>query len=158
MGIDRPCHLAYIRHVPDLREPDLSTASAPGASRFRQLLDTSIPFRLLMFVGVPIGIIAALIAGSAWVGTAGEAHQAELAAAGPDGADARFYCEREVESLLKAPTTAEFSSTASASGSPYTVSGTVDAENSFGAMLRSEFRCTVEFLGNQHRVTVDYFE
>lgn len=53
-------------------------------------------------------------------------------------------CERAVRAQLKSPTTAEFSGTRGAgSGSSYTVTGSVDAENGFGAMIRNSFTCEV---------------
>lgn len=55
-------------------------------------------------------------------------------------------CERQVSAKLKAPSTAKFDTLAtvvSADGGRFTVSakGTVDSQNSFGAMIRSTFRC-----------------
>lgn len=47
-------------------------------------------------------------------------------------------CEGEVKERLKAPSTAKFESNATGGG-PWTVTGTVDAENSFGAMIRSSY-------------------
>lgn len=47
---------------------------------------------------------------------------------------------------LKAPATADFTD-GSDSGGPnsYTITGTVDAENSFGAMLRTGWSCDIEY-------------
>lgn len=73
------------------------------------------------------------------------------------GYEAQKTCERAIEQILKSPSTAEFSSQASGSG-PYDVTGTVDSENGFGAMLRSSFGCTVTFSGGNGSATVDYFE
>lgn len=53
-------------------------------------------------------------------------------------------CENAVRDQLKAPSTADFSvSTASLSSNKWIVTGSVDAENSFGATLRKDFQCTV---------------
>ncbi len=41
---------------------------------------------------------------------------------------------------------------------PYTVTGTVDSENSFGAMLRSNFQCTVTVTDDKTLTSVDYLE
>lgn len=71
--------------------------------------------------------------------------------------EAIAQCEARIEKLLKAPSTAEFDSDATGSGT-WTVSGTVDSENSFGAMLRSNFQCTVKIAGNSATTTVDYLE
>ena len=67
---------------------------------------------------------------------------------------ARKDCERLVESRLKAPSTAKFSSTATKSSGEWHVAGTVDSQNSFGAMVRSSFTCTV----TDDRVVLTSFE
>ena len=52
--------------------------------------------------------------------------------------EAVAQCEARIGKLLKAPSTAKYDSDATGSGNgPWKVTGTVDAENSFGAMLRS---------------------
>lgn len=61
-----------------------------------------------------------------------------------DGASAAEACKELVLGRLKAPATAEFSNLAtSGSGIRWTVTGSVDAENSFGAKLRMGWSCTV---------------
>lgn len=75
----------------------------------------------------------------------------------PDPYEAVLMCEKRVEDLLKAPTTAEFNLQATGSN-PFTVRGTVDSENGFGAMIRSQVQCTVEIEGEQGLVTVDLLE
>ena len=73
--------------------------------------------------------------------------------------EAIAQCEPRVEGMLKAPSTAEFNSNASTSGSRvWTVTGTVDAENSFGAMVRSSYGCTVTIGDGDANTTVDYFK
>jgi hypothetical protein len=65
-------------------------------------------------------------------------------------------CKQSVRSKLKAPTTAKFrdyfgDQAPSISGTgdgPYTVVSTVDSQNGFGAMIRSSFVCTAEYIGN----------
>lgn len=56
--------------------------------------------------------------------------------------EASSQCEVRIEKLLKAPSTAKFNSDATGYGT-WTVTGTVDAENSFGAMIRANYQCTV---------------
>lgn len=51
-------------------------------------------------------------------------------------------CENAVEQLLRAPATASFSSTASGT-ERVVVDGYVDSENGFGALVRSDYQCTV---------------
>lgn len=69
--------------------------------------------------------------------------------------EAQIACENRVKDALKSPSTADFDDEVTGSG-PYTVTGTVDSENSFGAMLRSDFRCTVKVTGDQTFTTIDY--
>ncbi len=66
--------------------------------------------------------------------------------------NAQVMCEIYVKRELKTPAKAEFASrrdleiTGSGNG-PWTVIGYVDSQNSFGAMLRSNYKCTVSFNG-----------
>jgi len=55
-------------------------------------------------------------------------------------------CKDEVTAALKAPSTAEFSSVSASRTATYswTVTGAVDAQNGFGAQIRSRFVCTME--------------
>ncbi|MGY1778762.1 hypothetical protein [Geodermatophilus sp. SYSU D01036] len=65
---------------------------------------------------------------------------------------AKVMCEDFIEERLKAPSTADFSgifdTTITGSGDDYTVRGYVDAENSFGAMLRSNYTCQIHDNGD----------
>lgn len=67
----------------------------------------------------------------------------------PSG-DAKRVCQEEfVPKRLKAPKTAEFTGvTVSESDGVYTVTGSVDAQNSFGALIRSTFTCKVRETGD----------
>jgi hypothetical protein len=58
---------------------------------------------------------------------------------------ARGVCEQFVKERLKAPATADFSDTEATSngGESRTVSGSVDSENGFGALIRNTYSCTV---------------
>lgn len=70
-----------------------------------------------------------------------EEHSPEL-----DLAAAELACQDFVRDRLKAPATAEFTEavTAPLAGyDRYTVSGAVDAQNSFGALIRNFYSCTV---------------
>lgn len=73
--------------------------------------------------------------------------------------EAIAQCEAAIKEKLKAPSTAEFESTATGGGT-WTVVGTVDAENSFGAMLRSSYQCSViiDNVEDTARVRIDSFE
>ena len=55
--------------------------------------------------------------------------------------EAEQHCEDFAEKRLRAPSTAKFDLAATGGPTYYTVTGTVDAENSFGAMLRSNITC-----------------
>ena len=62
---------------------------------------------------------------------------------------AEMGCKDQVEARLKAPSTAKFSDVSvKGIGGEFTVTGSVDSENSFGAMIRSEFSCDVEVDGD----------
>ncbi|WP_336632856.1 MULTISPECIES: hypothetical protein [unclassified Microbacterium] len=73
--------------------------------------------------------------------------------------EAIAQCETAIKEKLKAPTTADFSSTATGSGT-WTVVGAVDAENSFGAKVRSHYQCSViiDDVKDTARVRIDRFE
>jgi hypothetical protein len=72
-----------------------------------------------------------------------------------DSVEAQIACEERVKQELKSPSTAEFDDTVTGSG-PYTVNGTVDSENSFGASLRSNFQCSVRVDSKSTYTTLKY--
>lgn len=66
---------------------------------------------------------------------------------------AQAVCEDFVRDRLKAPATAEFSNIKrSGSGPNWTVTGTVDAENLFGAKLRMNWSCSLRLDGDTWRL------
>jgi hypothetical protein len=71
---------------------------------------------------------------------------------GGAGGSAASACEDLVADRLRAPATADFPGTSAytitGSGDTYTVAGYVDAENGFGAFIRSDWTCTVRATGN----------
>lgn len=71
--------------------------------------------------------------------------------AGPDETSAIDVCHHRVEDHLRAPSTAEFSgeNATPLSSKSYTVTGNVDAENGFGAMLRSRWTCTARWVEDE---------
>lgn len=71
--------------------------------------------------------------------------------------EAISQCEAAVEKQLKSPTTAKFHLTATGYDT-WTVTGTVDSQNSFGAMVRSETQCTVIVDGDSIKVRVDQLD
>lgn len=76
-----------------------------------------------------------------------------------DGADspqvqrkaAESACEDFVRDQLKSPSTAEFTGTSSTGSGPWTVTGEVDSENSFGAMIRASWSCEIRLDGDTFR-------
>lgn len=76
----------------------------------------------------------------------------------PLSEQAQNICYDEVLNQLKAPSTAELVSIASSptEGDTWTVTGSVDAENSFGAMLRNEFSCDLTQTGDGWRIDSVY--
>lgn len=106
----------------------------------------------LAIILAPIALIViALIIGAIWAGFNGSSND-------PNKYEAIRYCEDQIREQLKAPSTAKFDSDSIDSTSPFTVSGSVDAENSFGATIRSDFQCTVTISGDSFRAVVDYLD
>jgi hypothetical protein len=65
---------------------------------------------------------------------------------------AKDACQSWVKDQLKAPSTADFSNVSVTGGSgSWTVTGDVDAENSFGAKLRTGWTCDVRLEGDTYR-------
>jgi hypothetical protein len=68
---------------------------------------------------------------------------------GPDNErEAVAQCEGFADKRLKAPASADYDLTATESGGSWTVTGTVDAENSFGAQIRNDVTCKLHFEGD----------
>jgi hypothetical protein len=65
---------------------------------------------------------------------------------------AQTICKELVKASLKSPSTADFPWTdyrrQTHGGGKYTVRSYVDAQNSFGATLRSQWRCTITYGGS----------
>lgn len=104
-------------------------ASAPVTTTARRLY--LVVVRRLTPVLVPLLIVAAIGGGCA----------VEDDGSG-DGFTAEVMCEEFVKDRLKSPATAEFSEQAHrADGAAWVVSGVVDSENGFGALVRSDYTC-----------------
>ena len=67
-----------------------------------------------------------------------------------DGIMAEIMCEEFVKKRLKAPTTAEFSNQEhrDIGKQRWDVTGSVDSQNGFGAMIRGSYRCDLRYLGD----------
>jgi hypothetical protein len=78
----------------------------------------------------------------------------------PQDFSAESACNDFVRSRLKSPATAHFNAdTTTNVGSTYTVSGTVDSANGFGAQLRSSFTCTMTDTGDKwHLVNLEFVD
>jgi len=63
--------------------------------------------------------------------------------------DAEVMCEEFINKRLKAPASAKYThQSRQKNGAQYVVSGYVDSQNSFGAMVRTDFTCTVTDQGD----------
>jgi len=90
-------------------------------------------------------VIVVFAIGATIISSLGEDSGAE--AEGPTDAGAIDVCREAVKAKLKAPGTAEFlEEVATTDGDNYKVSGQVDAENSFGAMLRLSWSCDATWM------------
>ena len=105
-------------------------------------------------MGKVVGIIAVLFL----IGLIVKGCGGDSSGSGGDGRDeigASIVCEDFVKDRLKAPSTADFPSysdyTITGSGDDYTVEGYVDAENGFGAMIRTDWTCTVRAVDEDGR-------
>jgi hypothetical protein len=77
-----------------------------------------------------------------------------------DEIGAFVMCKEFVRDRLKAPRTAKFQSVTQADfdykgGQTWRVSSWVDAENSFGAMIRTDFVCEIRYEGDDEWRLVD---
>lgn len=59
--------------------------------------------------------------------------------------EAVAQCEGFADKRLKSPATAEYELNASETGGSWTVVGTVDSQNGFGALVRSDVTCVLHF-------------
>lgn len=70
--------------------------------------------------------------------------------------DARRVCHGFIDDRLRSPGSSDFEETSemdvTQSGATYVVRGKVDAQNGFGATVRSNYTCTVRSVGSQWRL------
>lgn len=69
---------------------------------------------------------------------------------------AEAACERAVVDKLISPATADIYSRAEGTESDWTIAGYVDSENVNGALIRSDFQCTVHITDDSQDVVVDF--
>lgn len=65
----------------------------------------------------------------------------------PGTGAAEVACENLVRDQLKSPSTAKFSNVEATGTGPWTVTGAVDSQNSFGATVRTTWTCRVQSTG-----------
>lgn len=57
--------------------------------------------------------------------------------------EANAQCEHFTKGRLKSPASAEFDLSSTYAGDAWVVTGTVDSQNGFGAMLRNDVECVI---------------
>ena len=93
-----------------------------------------------------LAMLALCVAGAALALSGDESQDPAVA---DRAVDAEIMCEEFIGRRLKVPATAKYSHTQTLKdGARYTVSGHVDAENSFGVMVRTDYACVVADQGN----------
>jgi len=93
-----------------------------------------------------LAMLALCVAGAALALSGDESQDPAVA---DRAVDAEIMCEEFIGRRLKVPATAKYSHTQTLKdGARYTVIGHVDAENSFGAMVRTDYTCVVADQGN----------
>lgn len=93
--------------------------------------------------GLPAGAAAAgLVLASMAVGCSTESDATR-------GIEAESVCKDFVKDRLKSPGSAKFHTDNTGSGTAFTVTGTVDSQNSFGALIRNNFTCRVHEVGDR---------
>lgn len=112
------------------------------------LISLSVARRPMLWAAGALALVAA-VAFLGWRGGRSEPGKPD------DAADAKRACtEQFVPAKLKAPATAKFSSMEIADVdesivTTYTVTGSVDAQNGFGALVRSRWTCIVHRNGDR---------
>lgn len=107
-----------------------------------------------MRIGVPGRIAASLVTLSIFglLALGSSDSNKSPQASEPDALSAYTMCQQFTEQRLKAPSTAKWpwgysDKTTDLGGGRYRVRTYVDAQNSFGAMIRNQVDCTVRFVG-----------
>lgn len=122
-------------------------AGTPGANKKNPLLHWGVPFAV---VGAGVaGVIAVANSSDPAARAAEERRVREQMAEAMGGVygqptEAASACEQFVSERLKAPSTAEFTAVQTdTAGDAWQVRGGVDARNSLGAQIRTQYVCTV---------------
>jgi hypothetical protein len=93
------------------------------------------------------GIAGVLILGGAIGGNS------DSSGGGDSSPGAKSSCEGWVTDRLRSPGTADFSGedVVGSDSGPWSITGLVDSENGFGALLRSSWVCDVHLSGNYYK-------
>jgi len=108
-----------------------------------------------MGCGVVILALIVLVGVSQCGGNGGSSGRTGTTRDTGDAVGAWVICQQFLEDRLTAPATAEYPSgysqyTSSLGGGRFRVDAYVDAENGFGALVRTDFVCTVNYQGNDN--------
>jgi hypothetical protein len=129
------------------RRSETATGESVGKHSSGEQSKTGMGCAVVILIAIGIWIFSSLGGGSSDGGNSG----------GLSEVAAYTACQEFVEDRLVAPSTAKFGGgpsqvTDSLGGSRYEVATYVDAENSFGAMIRNNFTCVVERTGDTYRL------
>ncbi len=96
------------------------------------------PMGCFGFILIAVGVVVAIVIALNVYGSFRNANPTDE----DKQAESQVACENVVKNGLKSPSTASFSNeTATGTDGQYTVTGDVDSQNSFGAMIRNHFTC-----------------
>lgn len=137
---DKELHAEY----PDLAKEDGKKVKAAEKLRKKNQKGKGSDFLELIGMGVVVSIPLL------WFTFSGGSGSSK-----PSGHQAQSACERAVTGILKSPSSADFGGwqrRENADGT-YEISGYVDSQNSFGAVLRAQFSCSVDSSGDRAKIT-----
>ena len=105
--------------------------------------------RIVAVIGI---IVAAFVLIGIFVPVPGAGGKADVPSLSQMTTEAKAQCREAVKDQLKSPASAKFSDetvTGSEPDAVWFVSGSVDSQNSYGALLRSSFECSVTFANGE---------
>lgn len=105
-----------------------------------------------------VAIIGCIVGAALAVGLAVSGGLGDTSGNGSGEVEAIRQCEGFAGKRLKSPASAEYDLTATRDGGQWVVTGTVDSQNGFGAMIRSNVECRITLtddLATLEAITVD---